>query len=84
MLAYGCSMRDLCWVRDEIDRMRLQVGRQRREILQLRRAGVATAAAEALLQRMLQTLERLRQQREQRKVEQASLLPRKQRGARHA
>ncbi len=35
-------------VRSEIDHMRVQVGRQRREILQLQRAGIATAAAELL------------------------------------
>ena len=39
-------------VRSEIDRMRVQVGRQRREILQLQRAGIPTAAAELLLERM--------------------------------
>lgn len=33
--------------------MRTQVGRQRREILQLQRAGISTESAEALLQRML-------------------------------
>ncbi|MGJ4900059.1 hypothetical protein ACQR10_04125 [Bradyrhizobium sp. HKCCYLRH2060] len=77
-------MRDLDLVRAEIDRLRLQVGRQRREIVQLRRAGVPAAAAEALLQRMLGTLEGLRQQREQLKLEEASRLPPRQRGARHA
>ena len=39
-------------IRSEIERMRAQVSRQRKEILQLQRAGIATASAEALLQRM--------------------------------
>lgn len=77
-------MRDLCVVRAEIDRMRLRVGRQRREIVQLRRARASTAAAEVLLHHMLETLDRLRQQRERLKLEEASRLPRKQRGARRA
>jgi hypothetical protein len=40
-------------VRSEIERMRVQLGRQRKEILQLQRADISTAAAELLLQRML-------------------------------
>jgi hypothetical protein len=32
--------------------MRVQVGRQRKEILQLQRAGISTASAELLLGRM--------------------------------
>jgi hypothetical protein len=39
--------------------MRAQVGRQRKEILQLQRAGIATASAEALLGRMLAKIENL-------------------------
>ncbi|KJC44521.1 hypothetical protein UP06_18820 [Bradyrhizobium sp. LTSP857] len=35
-----------------IDHMRSQIGRQRNEILQLQRAGIPTASAEALLGRM--------------------------------
>jgi hypothetical protein len=77
-------MRDLNLVRVAIDRMRVQVGRQRREIVQLQRAGAATAAAEALLYRMLERLDELRKQRERLKQAEATLLPRKQRGARHA
>ena len=45
-------MPDLNYIRFEIERMRVQVGRQRKEILQLRRAGVGTTSAEALLSRM--------------------------------
>jgi hypothetical protein len=42
-------------VRSEIEHRRVQVGRQRREILQLQRAGLSTAAAELLLGRMHET-----------------------------
>ena len=77
-------MSDISLVRLEIDRMRFRVGRQRREILRLQRAGIGTEAAEALLQRMQQALGRLREQRELFKQEEAKRLPRKQRSARHA
>ena len=46
-------MPTLEYVRSEIERMRSQVSRQRKEILQLQRAGLSTASAETLLQRML-------------------------------
>jgi hypothetical protein len=46
-------MPTLDYLRSEIERMRSQVSRQRKEILQLQRAGVSTASAETLLQRML-------------------------------
>jgi hypothetical protein len=39
-------------VRSEIEHMRVQVGRQRKEIPQIQRAGISTAAAELLLTRM--------------------------------
>jgi hypothetical protein len=45
-------MPDLNYIRSEIERMRVRVGRQRKEILQLQRAGISTASAETLLQRM--------------------------------
>lgn len=45
-------MPDLDYVREELERMRMQMGRQRKEILQLQRAGIGTASAEALLSRM--------------------------------
>lgn len=77
-------MCDINLVRLEIDRMRFQVGRQSREILQLQRAGLGTEAAEALLQRMQQALGQLREQRELLKGEEAKRQPRKQRSARHA
>ncbi|HET7889533.1 MAG TPA: hypothetical protein VFL62_25155 [Bradyrhizobium sp.] len=56
-------------IRSEIEVMRVQVGRQRREILQLQRAGIATAAAEALLQRMLDKIDALCAERDRLKRE---------------
>ena len=56
-------------VRSEIDHMRVQVGRQRKEILQLQRAGIWTAAAELLLQRMLAKIEDLCAERDRLKRE---------------
>jgi hypothetical protein len=50
---------DLDHVRSEIEHMRVQVGRQRKEILQLQRAGIGTASAELLLGRMLAKIEDL-------------------------
>jgi hypothetical protein len=47
------------YVRREIERMRTQVHRQRGEIRQLQRAGIATASAEALLERMLIKIDEL-------------------------
>jgi hypothetical protein len=62
-------MPDLGFVRSEIERMRVQVGRQRREILQLRKAGISTAAAEALLQRMLDKVDALCAERDRLKAD---------------
>jgi hypothetical protein len=56
-------------VRSEIEHMRVQVSRQRKEMLHLQRAGVSTAAAEALLQRMLDKIDGLCEQRDQLKRE---------------
>jgi hypothetical protein len=39
--------------------MRLQVGKQRKEILLLQRAGIPTTSADALLQRMLEKIDAL-------------------------
>jgi hypothetical protein len=63
---------DLDHVRSEIERMRVQLGRQRKEILQLQRAGVSTAAAELLLGRMLAKIERLCDERDRLKKEEGS------------
>lgn len=56
-------------VRYEIEHMRVQVGRQRREILQLQKAGIPTVSAEALLERMLSKIDTLCEQRERLKRE---------------
>jgi len=47
-------MPGLEFIRSEIEHMRAQIGRQRKEILQLQRAGIATASADILLQRMME------------------------------
>ncbi len=46
-------MPDIEYIRAEIERMRIQVHRQRGEISQLQRAGIPTASAEALLARSI-------------------------------
>jgi hypothetical protein len=61
---------DLDHVRSEIEHMRAQVGRQRKEILQLQRAGIGTASAELLLGRMLAKIEDLCAERDRLKKEQ--------------
>ena len=57
-------------IRREIERLRTQVPRQRREIIQLQRAGISTASAEALLDRMLNRIDELCAQRDRLKAEQ--------------
>ena len=57
-------------VRSEIEHMRVQVGRQRKEILQLQRAGISTASAELLLGRMHAKIDDLGAERERLKKEQ--------------
>jgi hypothetical protein len=56
-------------LRSEIAFMRLQVGRQRKEILLLQRAGISTSSAEALLQRILDKIDALCTERERLKAE---------------
>ena len=56
-------------LRSEIAFMRLQVGRQRKEILLLQRAGIPTTSAEALLQRMLDKIDGLCAERDRLKAE---------------
>lgn len=58
------------FIRRDIERMRVQVGRQRREILQLQRAGIPIASAQALLQRMLDKIGALCAERDKLKAEQ--------------
>jgi hypothetical protein len=56
-------------VRSEIEHMRVQVGRQRKEILQLQRAGISTASAELLLGRMHAKIDDLCAERDRLKKE---------------
>jgi hypothetical protein len=58
-------MPHLDYVRAEIERMRAQVGRHRKEIQQLQRAGIPTASADALLERMLNKVDELCAERDE-------------------
>jgi hypothetical protein len=58
-------------LRAEIERMRTQVHRQRGEIWQLQRAGIPTASADALLERMLANIDGMCLERDRLKKEQA-------------
>jgi hypothetical protein len=62
-------MPDIAFIRGEIERMRVQVTRQRRDILELQRAGISTAAAETLLQRMLENIDNLSIERDKLKAQ---------------
>jgi hypothetical protein len=61
---------DIEHIRGEIERMRVQVGRQRKEILGLQRAGISTASAELLLGRMHTKIDDLCAERDRLKKEQ--------------
>ncbi len=61
-------MPELAAVQTEIKNMRVQTGRQRREILRLQRDGFPTASAEVLLERMLAKLDTLCIERERLKA----------------
>ena len=63
-------MPDLDFIRAEIEHTRVQVGRQRKEILQLQRAGISTASAELLLARMHTRIDALCAERERLKKDQ--------------
>ena len=63
-------MPDIEHIRGEIERMRTQVHRQRGEIKQLQRAGISTASADALLDRMLDKIDVLCAERDRLKKEQ--------------
>jgi hypothetical protein len=68
-LAGEGTLPDIEFIRTEIEHMRAQVGRHRKEILQLQRAGLSTASAELLLVRMLAKIETLCAQRDALKKE---------------
>jgi hypothetical protein len=57
-------------IRAEIERMRVQVQRQRKEILQLQRAGINSLPAEALLARMLGNIDNMCAERDRLKRDQ--------------
>lgn len=57
-------MPELDFIRREIGHMRVQVGRQRKEIFQLQRAGISTASAELLLARMHTKIDGLCEERD--------------------
>ena len=63
-------MPDIEYIRSEIERMRMQVHRQRGEIRQLQRADIPTTSAEALLERMLNNIDGLCAERDRLKKEQ--------------
>jgi hypothetical protein len=63
-------MPDVEHIRAEIERMRIQIHRQRGEIRQLQKAGIPTASAEALLDRMLNNIDGLCAERDRLKKEQ--------------
>ena len=52
------------FIRAEIERTRLQVLRHRNEIVQLQRDGIPTTSAQALLDRMLNKIDDLRDERD--------------------
>jgi hypothetical protein len=63
-------MPDSQYIRAEIERLRIQVHRQRGEIKQLQKAGIPTASAEALLDLMLHNIEGLCAERDRPKKDQ--------------
>jgi hypothetical protein len=62
-------MPDMAFLRGEIERMRVRVSRQRRDILDLQRAGIPSTSAEELLQRMLDNIDNLCAERERLKAQ---------------
>jgi hypothetical protein len=73
-------MPDIEFIRAEILRTRLQVLRHRNEIVQLQRSGIRSSSAEALLDRMLNKIHDLRDERDRLKREQQH--PHRKRGRR--
>jgi hypothetical protein len=51
-------------IRNEISRTRVRIGRQRKDIQSLAKAGISTASAEAMLLRMLERVDELCVERE--------------------
>lgn len=63
-------MPDINFLRSEIERMRVQVSRQRREILTLQKVGINSPPAEAPLARMLANIGNMCADRDRLKREQ--------------
>ncbi|MDB5513359.1 MAG: hypothetical protein JWQ17_117 [Tardiphaga sp.] len=57
-------MPDLSFIRAEIERMRVQIRRQQKDILALQRSGIPTRSAEELLAKMRNTVDALCVQRD--------------------
>jgi hypothetical protein len=74
-------MPTLLGIRTEIERMRVQIQRQRKDILSLQRDGISTVSAEALLARMHATVDDLCAKRD-RLVAEASIRSPLKNGAR--
>jgi hypothetical protein len=68
-------MPDLPYLRAEIERMRYQIGRQRKEIRALQKASIPTKSAEELLERMLAKVDGLCAERDRRRKEQLAKYP---------
>jgi hypothetical protein len=62
-------------IRAEIEHMRRQIHRQRREIRDLQRAGIPTSSAEQLLARMLSKVDELCVERDQKVGEERRKYP---------
>jgi hypothetical protein len=69
-------------IRAEIERMRLQVHRQRGDIRKLQQAGISTASVDALLERMLDRIDKLCAERDRLKKEQGTPMKGKTLGGR--
>ncbi len=68
-------MPDLPYLRSEIERMRYQLNRQRKEIRDLQRAGISTKSAGELLERMLAKVDGLCGERDRQRREQSVKYP---------
>jgi hypothetical protein len=75
LLQTSLPMPDLSYLRSEIDRMRRQMVRQRKDIKSLQRAGISTKAAEELLERMLAKVDSLCAERDRQVKEQRIKYP---------
>ena len=68
-------MTDLHFLQSEIEHMRRQAGRQRRQIRDLQRAGISTKSAEELLGRMLSKVDCMCAERDLQRMEQSVKYP---------